>query len=127
MSRYAHLAFTDTGRRLQRAHGSDRAYAGHLDDPAEAVDELGENATAFLSSRDGFYLGTVGETGWPYVQYRGGPPGFVHVLDQRTFAFADVRGNRQYVTTGNLAGDDRVSAFSWITPLAPGPVLGSVS
>jgi len=70
MSRYAHLAFTDTGRRLQRAHGSDRAYAGHLDDPAEAVDELGENETAFLSSRDGFYLGTVGETGWPYVQYR---------------------------------------------------------
>jgi uncharacterized protein len=68
----------------------------------------------FLQTRDGFHLATVGETGWPYVQFRGGPPGFLHVLDEHTIAWADFRGNRQYVSTGNLdpAGDARVAIIA---------------
>jgi uncharacterized protein len=63
----------------------------------------------FLAERDGFYLATVSETGWPYVQYRGGPPGFLRVIDDHTLGWADFRGNLQYISTGNLAGDDRVA------------------
>lgn len=109
MSRYAQLAFTEAVQDQQRQHGSDRAYHEHLE--GSGADQLGVNERAFLATRDGFYLASVGETGWPYVQYKGGPPGFVHVLDEHRFAFADVRGNRQYITTGNLDGDDRVAAF----------------
>ncbi|PKH21276.1 hypothetical protein CIG19_15820 [Enterobacterales bacterium CwR94] len=65
----------------------------------------------FISSRDSFYLATCGSQGWPYLQHRGGPAGFLHVLDERTLAFADVRGNRQYVTTGNLRGNRRACLF----------------
>ena len=71
--------------------------------------ELGEREADFISARDSFYMATVSETGWPYVQHRGGPPGFIRVLDARTLGFADYRGNRQYVTLGNLRQDDRVS------------------
>jgi predicted pyridoxine 5'-phosphate oxidase superfamily flavin-nucleotide-binding protein len=74
-------------------------------------DRLGEAEATFIQGRDGFYLASVSETGWPYVQYRGGPAGFLHVLDERTLGFADFRGNRQYVTTGNVSADDRVSLF----------------
>ncbi|MCE0444922.1 pyridoxamine 5'-phosphate oxidase family protein [Streptomyces tricolor] len=71
----------------------------------------GADEAEFIEARDGFYLGTVSETGWPYIQFRGGPPGFVHVLDAQTLAFVDVRGNRQYITAGNIRGNDRVSLF----------------
>lgn len=109
MSRFAQLAFTDTVRTLQHEHGSDRAY--RIGEQPETDDVLGESERVFLTTRDGFHLASVGETGWPYLQYRGGPPGFVHVLDEHRFAFADVRGNRQYVTSGNLRTDARVAAF----------------
>ena len=108
MSRFAQLAFTETVRVLQREYGSDRA---NRTDEEGGADPLGERERLFLTTRDGFHLASVGETGWPYVQFRGGPPGFVHVLDEHRFAFADVRGNRQYVTTGNLRTDARVAAF----------------
>ncbi|NMO50053.1 pyridoxamine 5'-phosphate oxidase family protein [Actinoplanes sp. TBRC 11911] len=77
---------------------------------------LDDDAAAFITERDGFYLATVGETGWPYVQYRGGPPGFLHVLDpddanHSVLAWADVRGNRQYLSVGNLTAAPRVSLF----------------
>ena len=72
-------------------------------------DRLGPAEAAFLAARDSFYMATVSETGWPYVQHRGGPPGFLKVLDEQTIGFADFRGNRQYVSVGNLAGDDRVA------------------
>ncbi|GBD50154.1 pyridoxamine 5'-phosphate oxidase family protein [Methylopila sp. Yamaguchi] len=74
-------------------------------------DRLDEPEKAFIADRDGFYLASVSETGWPYVQHRGGPKGFLRVLDERTLAFADFRGNMQYVTTGNVSADDRVSLF----------------
>jgi predicted pyridoxine 5'-phosphate oxidase superfamily flavin-nucleotide-binding protein len=106
---FSRLAFTDAVQQLQTEAGSRAAYArqlvAHPDDGAT----LTPDAAAFISERDSFYMATVGATGWPYVQHRGGPPGFVHVLDPSTLGFADLRGNRQYVTIGNLAGDDRVA------------------
>jgi len=74
-------------------------------------DRFGPDERAFIFSRDSFYVASVSETGWPYVQFRGGPPGFLRVLDEKTLGFADFRGNRQYLTTGNVATDDRVSLF----------------
>jgi len=68
-----------------------------------------EDEVAFITARDSFYMATVSQTGWPYVQHRGGPPGFVKVLDDTTLAFPDFRGNRQYISLGNVAGDDRVA------------------
>lgn len=68
-----------------------------------------EAEAAFIGERDSFYLASLSQTGWPYVQHRGGPAGFLKVLDDRTLAFADFRGNRQYISLGNVAGDDRVS------------------
>jgi len=76
---------------------------------ADLLDVLGPDEHTFIEARDSFYMATVSETGWPYVQHRGGPAGFLRVLDAHTLAFADVRGNRQLVSTGNLAHDARVA------------------
>ncbi len=76
-----------------------------------AFDRFTANETAFIASRDSFYMATVSETGWPYMQHRGGPPGFLKVLDERTLGFADFRGNRQYISLGNLAADNRAALF----------------
>lgn len=101
--------FTPAVRAVQQALGSRRAYE-RLDAPeADPRDALGEAERAFIAARDSFYLASVSETGWPYVQHRGGPPGFLKVLDDKTLGFADFRGNRQYVSVGNLNGNDRVS------------------
>ncbi|MEO1292347.1 MAG: pyridoxamine 5'-phosphate oxidase family protein [Pseudomonadota bacterium] len=108
---YAEIAFTDPVLRLQQAQGSAKLYAAQLHPDAEREDRLTAAEVAFLSARDGFYQATVSATGWPYVQFRGGPAGFVHVLDDRTIAYADFRGNRQYISTGNLSSDDRVALF----------------
>lgn len=64
---------------------------------------------AFIAARDHFYMATVSETGWPYVQHRGGPPGFLRMVDDKTLAFADFRGNRQYISLGNLLVNDRAA------------------
>ena len=106
--RFAELAFTDRVRTLQEQEGSRASYARFEGGEAHHH-RLGPAEAAFLAARDSFYLATVSETGWPYVQHRGGPPGFLKVLDERTIGFADFRGNRQYVSLGNLGGDDRVS------------------
>lgn len=74
-------------------------------------DPLGEAEARFIADRDSFYLGSVGETGWPYVQHRGGPKGFLKVLDPATLAFADYRGNRQLISAGNFHANDRVALF----------------
>lgn len=81
-----------------------RDFAGH-----RAFDRFGETERQFIAQRDSFYMATVSETGWPYVQHRGGPAGFVRVLDDTTLGFADFRGNRQYISVGNLSADDRAS------------------
>jgi uncharacterized protein len=80
-----------------------------LDSSGDERDALGEDEAAFLAERDSFYLATVSENGWPHVQHRGGPKGFVRVLDKHTLGFADFSGNRQYVSVGNLSKDDRVA------------------
>jgi predicted pyridoxine 5'-phosphate oxidase superfamily flavin-nucleotide-binding protein len=106
---FAEVAFTPAVRALQERHGSAPAYAKFLKPEAERGDRLGPDETAFIAERDGFYQATVSSTGWPYVQFRGGPAGFLKVLDERTIAYADFRGNRQYLSSGNLAGNDRIS------------------
>ena len=89
-----------------RAYGKSRAAP-----PSTTPDALTADEVAFIAQRDSFYLGTINENGWPYVQHRGGPRGFLKVLDPRTLAFADLRGNRQLLTTGNLATNPRASLF----------------
>ncbi len=111
MSRaYSDLAFTPAVRAMQTRMGSRSAYAP-LDRATDRRDALAADEVAFIHERDGFYQATVGESGWPYVQYRGGPPGFLKVLDAKTIAYADFRGNVQYISVGNLSGNDRVSIF----------------
>ncbi len=105
---FAEIAFTPRVQALQTRHGSRRAYARRDEGERET---LGPDERAFIESRDSFYLGSIGETGWPYIQHRGGPKGFLRVLDERTLAFADFRGNRQFISAGNVAGDDRTALF----------------
>lgn len=81
-----------------------------LPSPSEA-DRLGGDEAAFIEERDSFYMASVSREGWPYLQHRGGPRGFLKVLDDHTLGFADLRGNRQLLSTGNLAGNDRVCLF----------------
>lgn len=108
--KFAEIAFTDSVKSVQEAMGSRAAYA-HSEDGPDVNQRLGPAEASFIAARDGFYLASVSETGWPYIQFRGGRPGFLRVLDEVTLGFADFRGNRQYVTTGNIAGNDRVSLF----------------
>ncbi|CAH0130781.1 pyridoxamine 5'-phosphate oxidase family protein [Roseomonas sp. CECT 9278] len=107
---YMDLVFTPQVRAEQERHGSRAGYA-RSDRGEQHHDRLGPEEAAFIGARDSFYMATVGETGWPYIQHRGGPAGFVRVLDETTLGFADFRGNRQYVSLGNLAGDDRAAFF----------------
>jgi len=106
---FAEIAFTPAVRAVQARQGSAAAYDRHLAPETDPADRIGPDEAAFIAARDGFYQATVSETGWPYVQFRGGPPGFLRVLDERTLGYADFRGNRQYVSAGNLGGDDRVA------------------
>lgn len=78
---------------------------------APARDALGPEEAAFVAARDSFYLASVSPDGWPYVQHRGGPAGFLKVVDTHTLGFADLKGNRQLITTGHLRADDRVALF----------------
>ena len=106
---FAEIAFTPAVLAAQEKQGSARNYARFLTPEADAGDRLTETEAAFIAARDGFFQATVSETGWPYVQFRGGPAGFLKVLDGKTIAYADFRGNRQYLSVGNLSQDDRVS------------------
>ncbi|WP_375201380.1 pyridoxamine 5'-phosphate oxidase family protein [Hyphococcus sp.] len=108
---YSKIAFTPTVRALQARYGSAQAYEKFLAPETPPNDALGEAEISFIREREGFYQATVSETGWPYLQYRGGLKGFVHALDARTLAYADFRGNRQYLSVGNLANNDRIALF----------------
>lgn len=108
-SRYMNLVFTPSVRAAQQRHGSRDAYAKR--DSASEPDRLTGNEVQFIATRDSMYMATVGAGGWPYVQHRGGPPGFIKVLGESSLGFADFRGNRQYVSVGNFADDNRVSLF----------------
>ena len=100
------IAITPSVRAVQADMGADvwTDFKGHRE-----FDRFRAEETAFIAQRDSFYMASVSETGWPYVQHRGGPRGFLKVVDDRTLAFADYRGNRQYISTGNLKADGRVS------------------
>ncbi len=107
---FASIAFTPAVRSLQERNGSRAQYARM---EARAVpDGLGAREAAFLARRDSVFLATVSETGWPYVQHRGGPAGFIRVLGPRRIAFADFGGNRQFVSAGNASRDDRVAMIA---------------
>lgn len=104
---FAEIAFTESVKAQQKKYGSRRSYA-RMEQMARG-NELSENEAEFIAERDGFYLSTVGENGYPYVQFRGGPKGFLKVLDARTLAYADFRGNMQYVSVGNLTRNDKAA------------------
>ena len=103
------IAVTPSVRIAQAEMGADGIWAdfrGHRE-----FDQFTENERGFIGERDSFYIASVSETGWPYVQHRGGPRGFLKVVDDKTLAFADYRGNRQYISTGNWAANDRACLF----------------
>lgn len=108
--RFAELAFTPLVKEQQQQHGSRHLYERGEHSP-DLVDRLGPDEQAFIRARDGFHMASVSETGWPYIQFRGGSPGFLRVVDDQTLGFADLRGNRQYISTANLQHDDRVALF----------------
>ncbi|HOP19611.1 MAG TPA: pyridoxamine 5'-phosphate oxidase family protein [Parvularculaceae bacterium] len=106
---YADITFTPSVKAAQSDNGS-REFCEHMSrNDRDFV--LGPKESAFIAARDHFFMATVSETGWPYVQHRGGPPGFVQVISERRFAFPDFRGNRQYISIGNLARNERASFF----------------
>ena len=106
---YGFLDITSTPsvRAAQEANGSRELWQRF--DGDRASDRFTENEIAYIEARDSFYLASVSESGWPYVQHRGGPTGFLKVLDETTLGFADFRGNRQYISLGNISADDRVA------------------
>lgn len=106
---FAEITFTPTVLAEQQRQGTAESYAEFLSAEATPADAIGPAEADFIARRDGFFQATVGENGWPYVQFRGGSVGFLKVLDDRTLAYADFRGNRQYLSVGNLRSDDRVS------------------
>lgn len=103
------IAITPSVKAVQKRMGSDRVwqdFKGH-----RTFDRFTADEEAFIFARNSFYIASVSETGWPYIQHRGGPSGFLKMIDPQTLAFADFRGNRQFITTGNLAANNRVCLF----------------
>jgi predicted pyridoxine 5'-phosphate oxidase superfamily flavin-nucleotide-binding protein len=105
---FGSLVFTPLVKKLQERYGSRRQYE-RMEESGDPKDRFTAFETQFVAERDSFYWATIGATGWPYVQHRGGPKGFLKVIDDHTLAFADFRGNKQYITTGNLLTDNRVA------------------
>ncbi len=108
--RYTDIVFTDSVKKVQTQHGTrhNAEKVEHWD-----VDDrhLSRRESDFIAERDSFYLASIGDNGWPYVQFRGGPKGFLRVLSDTQLGYADFRGNLQYISTGNIAYDDRVALF----------------
>jgi predicted pyridoxine 5'-phosphate oxidase superfamily flavin-nucleotide-binding protein len=105
---FGSLVFTPAVKALQERYGSRRQYA-RLEGSESSPSRLGSQESEFIGEQDTFYMATLGSTGWPYVQHRGGPKGFLKVIDERTITFADFRGNKQYISTGNLVTDNRLA------------------
>ncbi len=107
---FADIAFTESVKIAQQRYGS-REHNKRFEQSPDQRNRLSELDAEFISSRDSFYQASVGENGWPYVQHRGGAKGFLKVLDERTLGYADYRGNRQYISVGNINANDRVCLF----------------
>jgi predicted pyridoxine 5'-phosphate oxidase superfamily flavin-nucleotide-binding protein len=105
--KYLELAMTES---VQRAQNQYYRRAVNIAGAPEC-DPLTQDEAEFIAARDSFYLGSISETGWPYIQHRGGPQGFLRVVNEKTLAFADYKGNRQLLTTGNVSVNDRVALF----------------
>ncbi|MEK9645395.1 MAG: pyridoxamine 5'-phosphate oxidase family protein [Alphaproteobacteria bacterium] len=108
-ARYAEVLFTDAMKSRQSVAGSRKSYDRMAALGGNEEDALGEAEAAFIAARDSFYIANVTADGWPYMQHRGGPIGFLKVTGPRTLAFAEFAGNKQFVSAGNVDGDDRVS------------------
>jgi predicted pyridoxine 5'-phosphate oxidase superfamily flavin-nucleotide-binding protein len=107
---FTEVAFSAAVKAAQVRYGA-REHAQRLEQSGSANDRLNGDLAAFIADADSFFIGTASRDGWPHVQHRGGPRGFLKVLDERTLAFADYAGNRQYITVGNLGENDRVILF----------------
>lgn len=105
---FGSLVFTPAVKELQQRYGSRRQYE-RLAAQVASYKGLGPDEREFIAERDSFYMASIGSSGWPYVQHRGGPTGFLKVLNNQTIAFPDYRGNKQYINPGNLLTDDRVA------------------
>jgi predicted pyridoxine 5'-phosphate oxidase superfamily flavin-nucleotide-binding protein len=109
MSNNAHIVLTPAARQAQAERGASSQYDERMQ--AGYPDRVTPELAAFIAQIDTAFLGTVSADGWPYIQHRGGPKGFIKVVDERTLGFADYRGNRQYITISNLAANDRAYLF----------------
>jgi uncharacterized protein len=105
---FGSLVFTPVIKALQERHGSRRQYET-LARSGTSPDRFGRAELQFIRERDSFYMASVGATGWPYIQHRGGPKGFLKGIDDQTIAFADFSGNKQFISAGNLMTDNRVA------------------
>jgi predicted pyridoxine 5'-phosphate oxidase superfamily flavin-nucleotide-binding protein len=108
--RYLEIATTDAVKRLQEGWGSRSTY-GRLESGPVSQQELGPEEIAFIEAQDSFFLASINEKGWPYIQHRGGPPGFLQALGNNKLGFPDFKGNRQYLSLGNILTNPRVSLF----------------
>ncbi len=106
---FSTFTFTPSVKQAQRRYGSRENYADEEQEPDRF--NLTNKEVAFIESRDSFYMATVGENGWPYMQFRGGPSGFLKVIGERTLGFADFKGNRQYISTGNINAEKKAMLF----------------
>ncbi|MEQ9444516.1 MAG: pyridoxamine 5'-phosphate oxidase family protein, partial [Rhodospirillaceae bacterium] len=104
------IAFTPTVKNIQTRKGSRDSYA-KMEQKGGWQDAITDDLAQFIGARDSLYLGTASAEGQPYIQHRGGKPGFLKVLDEHTLAFADFKGNRQYISTGNLEDNDKAYIF----------------
>jgi predicted pyridoxine 5'-phosphate oxidase superfamily flavin-nucleotide-binding protein len=104
------IAFTAAVKAAQTRNGSRAGYA-RMEDKRGWADSVTADLAGFIETRDSFYLGTASADGQPYIQHRGGPPGFLKVIDEHTLAFADFGGNRQFISTGNLSENDKAYIF----------------
>ena len=109
-NKFHEIAFTDAVKDVQERYGTRRHYE-KLESRPDSNDKIGDAETDFIESRDGFYLATANDDGQPYIQFRGGRPGFLKVLDERTLGYADFRGNLQYISVGNASANGKVALF----------------
>lgn len=104
---FAEIAFTETVKKLQEKHGSRKSYERM--EKFNVVNGLTSNETTFIQNRDSFYLASIGVKEFPYIQHRGGPKGFLKIIDSKRIGFIDFVGNKQYVSAGNIATNNNVS------------------
>ena len=106
---YPKMAFTDAVKDFQERYGS-RASYGRME-AHRYIEGFTESEVEFIANQDNFYMSTISENGYPYIQFRGGPKGFLKVIDHETLGFLDFSGNKQYISTGNLATNNKASLF----------------